>query len=282
MKKPAILAGIFSICATVIFAQTPAQARLQNAVAPQAAGNSAATGYGSTSSSLIQGLQCGAVSPSLALSRRRPRLKDGQLDILVVGSSSTAGVGAGATGEAYPALVQKVLRARFGRSGRRLAIRVTPRGVGGEKAKGALRRLKREIRRAKPDLLVWQVGTNDAVGKVPIAALARQIRKGVGEARALGLPVVLVDPQYFPRIAKDAHYKAVVKTIGELAKELRAPLVRRFDRMRSAESLGRKAVDAFLARDRFHMSALGHRCLALDLAETILPRRSAVGVSMTP
>lgn len=213
------------------------------------------------------GGQGGAAKASLAAAEP----DDGRLDVLVVGSSSTAGVGAGAQGAAYPAVLAALLEARAEAAGASYAIRVEPRGVSGERAEGALARLERELDEIKPDLLVWQVGTNDAVGGVPLDRLETVLREGLRAAESHGAAVVLVDPQYYPKISGSAAYAAVVERIAAVADETGTPVVKRFERMRGAEEIGAEALETLLASDRFHMSPLGHDCLARDLAETILP-----------
>jgi len=85
-------------------------------------------------------------------------LEGGALRILVVGSSSTAGTGAGAKDSAYPA------RTRTDLNDARIAV--VARGKGGETAKGALARMMSEIDQYRPDLVVWQVGTNDLIRSI--------------------------------------------------------------------------------------------------------------------
>lgn len=228
-------------------------------------------------SDVLARIGCGA--PLMNADRSaRPRLSPrvatrGELKILVIGSSSTAGVGAEDPGGAYPALLEKELQARARR--RMSRIRVVAKGVSGETAGGALARLEAAIGAEKPDLLVWQVGTNDAIRRVPLAALRETIEIGAAIARMRKLPLILVDPQYLPKVRNNAHYRAVAALMTDLAVELGAPLVRRFERMRGAENIGAKTVSKLLAPDGLHMSPLGHQCLALDLAETIWPKRAS-------
>lgn len=196
-------------------------------------------------------------------------LDDGALDVLAIGSSSTAGVGAGAPEFAYPAQLAWRLLARREMREADVEIRVTARGVSGERAAGALARLEQEISATMPDLLIWQVGVNDAIAGVPLAQLRREVLAGLAIARKARLPVILVDPQYFPKIGGDRLYAETVEVIAEIAHRQGAALVRRFDRMRRAEALGEEAMQALLASDRFHMSRAGHSCLSLDLAETV-------------
>ena len=229
--------------------------------APQSASAKAA-------SDLLRKIGCGAAAAQPSNQRLLP-VRSKKTVILAIGSSSTSG--AGAQGDAYPRLLQQELNRR---RGKRRSVAVVAKGVPGETAGGALARLQKAIETAKPDLLIWQLGTNDALKKVSLAVLRETIEIGAALARARDLPIVLVDPQYFPKIAGDAHFEAVVALIAQLATELDAPLIRRFERMRVAETIGPGAVRALLAPDGLHMSPLGHRCLALDLAQAISPRSS--------
>lgn len=223
-----------------------------------------------SAANLLDQLGCGR--PSQDASVGVPVIAENpELDVLVIGSSSTAGVGAGGPERAYPAQLLRRLEERARRAGARRAFRVTPRGVGGEKAAGALARLEQELEEVEPDLLVWQVGTNDAVVGVDLGELEAQIRSGVGLASERGVPVVLVDPQYYPKIKRPEQYEATVAMIDRIADDLGAPVVRRFQRMKSAEAIGAEALRSLLAEDQFHMSPLGHDCLARDLAEAIAP-----------
>ena len=139
------------------------------------------------------------------------------------------------------------------------------RGIGGEKASGALARMRREIADVKPDLVLWQVGTNDANARLNPNDVAETIRAGIAIIRAAGADAILIDPQYFPRIANKPHYEEMAEMIDTVGTELCVPVVDRFEEMRdSGDRLAK-----LLARDRFHMSALGHRVLAESIAREI-------------
>ena len=181
------------------------------------------------------------------------------LKILAIGSSSTSGVGAGKKGAAYPQQIAASLRPWS------LHPIIEARGVGGEKAAGALARLPDAIAETEPTLVIWQVGTNDANARLDPELVAETIRLGVAIIRDSGADAMLVDPQFYPRIADKPHYEAMAEMIDAVGAELCVPVVDRFEEMReSGEDLPQ-----LLARDRFHMSALGHQLLADSIGREI-------------
>lgn len=210
-------------------------------------------------------LQCGIVGETLPAAVSEATGEE--FTVLMIGSSSTAGTGAGGAENAYPARTAHHLNA----PGRAPAIRAVARGIGGERAHAAAARLERAILEIMPDIVVWQVGTNDALGNVPLGELVVTLEKGIATARAHGLPVVLVDPQFFPRISDDPNYAQTVQFIGAFGAREGVPVVKRYARMKRALSFGESAMTALLAKDRFHMSPLAHECLALDLAAVLAP-----------
>jgi len=179
--------------------------------------------------------------------------------ILAIGSSSTAGVGAGSKGTSYPSQISGALM------GTGIAPTVVARGIGGERASGALARMNREIRETKPDLVLWQVGTNDANARLDPKDVARTIRTGVAIIRAAGADAILIDPQYYPRIANKPHYEEMAELVDTVGASLCIPVIDRYEEMRDAGD----GLPQLLARDKFHMSALGHRVLAESIAQEI-------------
>jgi acyl-CoA thioesterase-1 len=140
-------------------------------------------------------------------------------------------------------------------------------GLSGETAQGAADRMKREVEDVKPDLVIWQVGTNDALNHVDIEGFKRCLSGTLAWLKAQQIDVILVNPQYGERLVQDAHYQGVVAAIADIAKESRVLLVDRFDNMRK---LQRKNGDSFyLSADNLHMNDEGYRCLAQQIAEAI-------------
>jgi acyl-CoA thioesterase-1 len=81
------------------------------------------------------------------------------LVIVAIGSSSTQGVGASDQAHTYPALLAEELRRRWPR----LAVTVVNKGGGGETADLMLARFTRDVLPYRPQLVIWQTGSNSVV-----------------------------------------------------------------------------------------------------------------------
>ena len=91
--------------------------------------------------------------------RSKPHVK-----VLAIGSSSTVGLGASSPTATYVARLEPTLEGAL----KGIDFDVIGRGMSGEVAQGAADRMKQEVQQAKPDLVVWQVGTNDALRHVSV------------------------------------------------------------------------------------------------------------------
>ncbi len=85
-----------------------------------------------------------------------------------------------------------------------LTVEMFTRGQSGEDAEGAAERLKAEVAEIKPDLIVWQVGTNDAVARIDPEVFGQELRDTLTWLDTHNIDVVLIDPQYVERLSKDA------------------------------------------------------------------------------
>jgi lysophospholipase L1-like esterase len=128
--------------------------------------------------------------------------------------------------------------------------------------------MKKEVEETKPDLLVWQVGTNDAIRHVSLDSFKTCLRTTLAWLADNKIDVVLVDPQYGEALAKDAYYEMVVEAVAEVAREQRVLLVDRFEAMREAQR--ERGDPYYLTSDNLHMNDRGHRCMAEQLARSIV------------
>ena len=195
---------------------------------------------------------------------RRAVRANRKVKVLAIGSSSTVGVGASSQAATYVARLETSLEGTL----KGLDFEVTGRGQSGEEAQGAAERMRREIEEAKPDLVVWQVGTNDALRHVSLDPFKQCLRTTLTWLKDQRIDVVLVDPQYGDALAKDEHYGQVVAAIAEVAREARVLLVDRFEAMR--ELAHRNGDRFYLAADNLHLNDTGHRCTAEQLARSIV------------
>jgi acyl-CoA thioesterase-1 len=184
--------------------------------------------------------------------------------VLAIGSSSTVGVGASSPAASYVANLETTLEGSF--TG--MNFDVVGRGMSGEVAQGAADRMKREVEETKPDLVVWQVGTNDAIRHVSIDSFKACLKKALTWLAENRIDVVLIDPQYGAALTKDEYYEQVVAAIAEVARDSRVLLVDRFEAMRE---LQKDRGDTFyLSADNLHLNDRGHRCMAEQLARAIV------------
>lgn len=200
-----------------------------------------------------------------ALRTMRRALKENRVvKVLAVGSSSTSGIGASSPFATYPVRLENNLEVLF----KGVDVDVISRGVPGEAGLGACARMKREVADTKPDLVVWQVGTNDAMARADIDELKINLAKTLQWLAKNHIDVVLIDPQFTARLATDDHYNKVVHAIEDVARQERVMLVHRFSAM--ADLAQQKGEDSLLASDRFHLNDLGYRCMAEYAAGAII------------
>lgn len=193
---------------------------------------------------------------------RLPKVRvGGVLDILAIGSSSTEGVGASGPAETYPARLEDELEKTGG-----LAVDVRNAGIGGEIASRTLPRLLTALRSGWPRLVIWQVGTNDAISGVDELSFRATVEKGVAAAEAAGVPILLMGPQYTAKSAADARYQKFVAIVDAIGDDRHVPVLSRFAMMMRA---GAKNALAFLSRDGLHMNDRGYKCVAHALALAI-------------
>lgn len=201
------------------------------------------------------------------LRRTAGRLRaGGTLRVLALGSSTTAGVGASSLERAYPERLEAELAALV--PGARVEVEAS--GVSGEKADGTLARLRREASGMRPDLVVWQVGTNDALtlgaGEADFRAT---LTEGVAAARSAGADILLLDQQFFPGIADRPRYERFVAIVKETGRASGVSVVHRYALMKAWSERSREELRALLWTDLFHMSDPGHACVARLIAEHV-------------
>jgi lysophospholipase L1-like esterase len=226
------------------------------------------------------GPACPVAAPSVFVENGGGELLAGRggsqrpLRLLAIGSSSTLGVGASAPTNAYPAQLALDLSSQWG-----VAAEVRNAGVGGETSAATLARLRGELARAGPDLVIWQVGTNDAVAGADAAVFRANLEAGVLAARAQRVPIILVDPQFYPGIKDLARYQQFVAIIADVGARMHVPVFSRFAMMKAWAAKSAAALSAALSPDGFHMDDQGYACFARALAGDIAREGEPVGKS---
>ena len=195
----------------------------------------------------------------------------GRVRIVAIGSSSTEGVGASSPSANYPSQLRALLEAALPGDN----FEVINRGVGGETAPATAARLRRDIPSLDPDLVVWQVGTNDALTGAAMADYEATVRSALDFLKARRIDVLLVGMQWTRKLAANPVYAGVREATAHVARQEGVSLVSRFEAMRQlADASGREDM---IGPDHLHMNDRGYRCLAEQVAVTLAHAVEAEG-----
>jgi lysophospholipase L1-like esterase len=192
------------------------------------------------------------------------------LTIVAIGSSSTAGAGASSPAASYPSRLAIELRKLLPGHD----IVVLNRGVNGEETNDMMARFATGVIAEHPQLVLWQVGTNSLLRDHPLAPHAIELREGIARLKATGADLVLIDPQYAPRVLAKAETPDMVSQIAALAQEENVDLFRRFAVMRAWNQEQHRSFDVFVSPDKLHMNDWGYACWANLLAGAIVDAAS--------
>jgi acyl-CoA thioesterase I len=204
------------------------------------------------------GLSLGA---SLAFTRAK-LWAGGTLTIVALGSSSTTGFGAFGTGTPFPDVMKQEL-SRLYPSAR---IELINSGRIMEGLEDNIARIDRDVLRYKPDLLVWQIGTNDVVWRGIADNAEELLRESVKRIKAAKTDVVLLDLQYAPLVLANNRYIRMEKIIADVAGQQKVGHFPRFILMKRAIDAG---VTGLVSWDGLHNTAEGYACVGLALAQMI-------------
>jgi lysophospholipase L1-like esterase len=214
------------------------------------------------------------------LTRTAQRLAAGApLTIVAIGSSSTAGAGASSQDASYPSRLALELKQRFPRN----RITVINRGTNGEEVRDMLARFQTSVIAEKPDLVLWQVGTNAVLRDDPLAPAGTLIQDGVKQLKAIGADVVLMDPQFAPRVIAKPEIEGMLNLMSAAAKDASVDLFPRFAIMRIWHDVDGVPFNVFVSPDGLHMNDWGYACVATLLGSAIAEAstRSATTVQVT-
>jgi acyl-CoA thioesterase-1 len=184
-----------------------------------------------------------------------------QVKILAIGASSLASrrTARGGHTDQIRQILQDAIKG--------LDVIMINRGVSGELSAQAAVRIRNEVALTEPDLVLWQVGTNDALSYVPLEEIESAIVETIQWLKEHKVDLVLVGLQYVDRMAQDDHYRAVRELMRKVAAKENVMIVRRYEAQRlltQAEASG-----GGLVPDEFQRSEAGYVCLAQYMARAI-------------
>jgi lysophospholipase L1-like esterase len=188
---------------------------------------------------------------------------EGRVRVVAIGSSSTEGVGATSPAANYPSQLRDLLEQALPAE----AVEVVNLGIGGEKAATTVERLREAIPRLNPDLVLWQVGTNDGIAGVPRKQYEATLRDALRFLKSSASDVLLVGMQWSRKLAANPNYVAIRDATASVARDEGVTLVSRYEGMlQLGEATGR---EDFIGPDHLHMNDKGYHCLAEEIATTL-------------
>jgi acyl-CoA thioesterase I len=181
--------------------------------------------------------------------------------ILTIGSSAAAGRRTIRGG--YTRSIEQILA----RAVKGIDVVMINRGVSGELAAQAEPRIKVEVALNKPDLVLWQVGTNDALAYVPLPQITATVVDTLQWLRRHKVDVILVGLQYVEGMTSNPHYLAVRDELRRIAARENVIIVRRDEAMRLINQA--KNEGGIPLPDEFEQTETGYTCLAQYVVRAI-------------
>ncbi|RDV03552.1 SGNH/GDSL hydrolase family protein [Undibacter mobilis] len=185
-----------------------------------------------------------------------------KLSILVLGTGSSQ-LG-GAAQNAYPARLQAALSRRLPDVAVAVAVDVAQKRT----AADMVRTLSPALAASKPDLVLWQTATVDAIQAVDPDQFSQALDKGVRLVRAAKADVIFINPQYSPRTELVIALGTYVENMRWVAVQKEVPVFDRFNLMKAWYDQG--TFDLYSATKKLDMARLVHDCLGRLLADLIV------------
>jgi acyl-CoA thioesterase-1 len=116
---------------------------------------------------------------------------------------------------------------------------------------------------------LWQLGTNSVIRDHQILDHGAAIRAGLARIRATGADVVLIDPQYAPKVIVKPEAEPMVELIATTAKLENVDLFRRYEVMKHWYNDDHMKFESFVSPDGLHMNDWSYACFAKGLGLAI-------------
>jgi len=183
-----------------------------------------------------------------------------KIKILAIGATSASLRGPVSGG--HYAVVESLLESTF----KGLDVEVVHRGVSGELAADAAERIRTEVALTEADLVLWQLGTADALAQVPVADFHVAVAETVAWLKEHKVDTILVGIRYARAMTKDLHYQAIRAAIKEVAREQGVIRINRYEAEETLESIRRQQG---VQLSEAEVTEAGYACMAEYLARAI-------------
>ena len=190
--------------------------------------------------------------------------KQKALRIVVAGTGSSALAGPEGPKSAYPARLEAALAARFPGVDFKVITLVRSRQTARDLARG----MGKVVDDEKPDLVIWQTGTIDAIRRIDQEEFKSALDLGVDRLQKAGTDVVLMNMQYSPRTESMIAIGPYSDTMRVVAQQRSVPLFDRLGIMRYWSDHG--AFDLYAAGKDDVLAHRVHDCIGRAIAALIV------------
>ena len=190
--------------------------------------------------------------------------KDRRLTIAVVGTGSSILAGPDGPRSAYPARLEAALQQRLPSVAVKVVTLVRTRMTAEDLAKGMAKLLVDE----KPDLVIWQTGTLDAIRRIEPDDFRAALEEGVETLHKAGVDVILMNMQYSPRTDIMVALGPYADNMRVVAQQHEIPLFDRLAVMRHWSDTG--AFDLYAAGKDNVLAHRVHDCIGRAIASMII------------
>jgi lysophospholipase L1-like esterase len=190
--------------------------------------------------------------------------KQHQLAIAVFGTGSSTLAGADGPSIAYPARLEAVLNQRLSN----VMVRVATRTKSGQTAESMRRNMNDLLVAEKPNLVIWQTGTVDAIRRVELDEFRTALEAGVETLQTGGADVILMNMQYSPRTESIIAVGPYVDEMRAAAQQRDVALFDRFAIMRNWSDEG--AFDFYAAGRDNGLAQRVHDCLGRAIGTLVI------------
>jgi lysophospholipase L1-like esterase len=190
--------------------------------------------------------------------------KQHKLTIAVVGTGSSILAGPDGPRSAYPARLEAVLKQKLPGIDVKVVSLVRTRMTTEDLAKGMEKMLTDE----RPDLVIWQTGTLDAIRRVDPDEFRAALDEGVETLHKGGVDVILMNMQYSPRTDIMVPLGPYADNMRHVAQQHEIPLFDRLAIMRHWSDTG--AFDLYAAGKDNVLAQRVHDCIGRGIAAMII------------
>ena len=125
-----------------------------------------------------------------------------------------------------------------------------------------LARFDETVLAEKPDLVLWQVGTNAVLRDHALDGEAPLLREGIARLKAIKADIVLLDSQYAPKVLAKKDIGGMIELMRTIAAEERIGVFKRFAIMQHWHEVDRVSFETLLSPDGLHMNDWSYGCVA--------------------